>query len=194
MKCSPKKTSSFIICSMSKESTKAVIFDGDGTLWRPAGTNKDTRPDNIYKGDKVEKDSHSSLSLVNEVREFLESLRARGYKIFVVSAHPVPGPEALEELKAKIVNLGIEELVDDFFCSDGGNKDGKTHVIQSIVQDFNLNPKNTYMVGDSYYYDYEAGLNAGVNSFFIKNDYCKQPSPLPNDVQLVENVTDLVVA
>lgn len=179
---------------MNENSTKAVIFDGDGTLWRPIGIDKNTRPDSIYKGDRVEKDSHSGLSLVDGVREFLEGLRGRGYRIFIVSAHPVPGPEALGELKAKIVNLGVEELVDDFFCSDGGNKDGKAHVVQSIVRDFNLNPKGTYMIGDSYYYDYEAGLNAGVNSFFIKNDYCKQPSPLPDSVQLVDNVTDLVVA
>lgn len=26
--------------SMNKNSTKAVIFDGDGTLWRPTGADK----------------------------------------------------------------------------------------------------------------------------------------------------------
>ena len=31
-------------------------------------------------------------------------LRGQGYKIFVVSAHPVPGKGALEELKSKIVD------------------------------------------------------------------------------------------
>ena len=49
------------------------------------------------------------------------------------------------------------------------------------------------MVGDSYYYDYEAGINTGVNSFFIKNDYCKQPVPLPDDVQVIDVITDLAV-
>lgn len=186
--------SSLIICCMNDGSTKAIIFDGDGTLWRPTGIGRNTRPDNIYKGDRVEKDSHSGLSLVDGVREFLQSLRKRGYRIYIVSAHPVPGPEALDELKAKIVNLDIEELIDGFFCSDGGNKHGKTRVIQSIVRDFRLNARDTYMIGDSYYYDYEAGVNAGVNSFFIKNDYCKQPSPLPVNVQHVDNVTDLIVA
>lgn len=172
---------------------RAVIFDGDGTLWRPIGVDKNSRPDIIYKGDRVEKDSHSILALVDGVYELLESLRERGYKIFIVSAHPVPGAEALEELKSKIANLGIKELIDRCFCSDGSKKDGKTHVIQDIVRDFNLDPTDVYMIGDSYYYDYEAGLGAGVNSFFIKNDYCKQPAPLPDDVKLVENVTDLIV-
>ena len=49
------------------------------------------------------------------------------------------------------------------------------------------------MVGDSYYYDYKAGINAGVNSFFIKNDYCKQPVTLPDDVQVIDVITDLAV-
>ena len=123
--------------------------------------------------------------------DFLKNLRACGYKIFIVSAHPVPGPEALEELKAKIVNLNIEGFIDGFFCSDGGDRNGKTHVIQDIVRDFNLDARNVYMVGDSYYYDYQAGVNAGVSSFFIKNDYCKQPVTLPDDVQVIDNVTDL---
>ena len=168
---------------MSRDNTKAVIFDGDGTLWWPAGADKSSRPDSIYKGDRVERHSHNNLSLVDGVYDFLKNLRARGYKIFIVSAHPVPGPEALEELKAKIVNLNIKRLVDD--------RNGKTYVIRDIVRDFNLDARNVYMVGDSYYYDYEAGINAGVNSFFIKNDYCKQPVPLPDDVQVIDNVTDL---
>ena len=79
---------------MSRDSTKAVIFDGDGTLWRPAGADRNSRPDSIYKGNQVEKDSYNNLILVDGVRDFLENLRARGYKIFIVSAHPVPGPEA----------------------------------------------------------------------------------------------------
>ena len=172
---------------------KAVIFDGDGTLWRPVGHDKNTRPDTIYKGNRVEKNSHLNLQLVDGVSEMLAHLRNQGYKIFVVSAHPVPGEEALKELESKIAGLSIDELVDGLFCSDGGDKEGKTEVIRAVVKDFALDPTQTYMIGDSYYYDYEAGKSAGVNSFFIKNDYCKQPSPLPDDVRLVENVTDLVV-
>ena len=176
---------------MSRDNVKAVIFDGDGTLWRPTGADKNSRPDIIYKGNQVEKDSYNNLILVDGVRDFLENLRARGYKIFIVSAHPVPGPEALEELKAKIINLNVKRFVDGFFCSDGSDRNGKTYVIRDIVRDFNLDARNVYMVGDSYYYDYQAGINAGVNSFFIKNDYCKQPVPLPDDVQVIDNVTDL---
>ena len=178
---------------MSRDNTKAVIFDGDGTLWRPAGADRNSRPDSIYKGNQVEKDSYNNLILVDGVRDFLENLRARGYKIFIVSAHPVPGPEALEELKVKIVNLNIKRFVDGFFCSDGSNRNGKTYVIRDIVRDFNLDARNVYMVGDSYYYDYEAGINAGVSSFFIKNDYCKQPVLLPDDVQVIDVITDLAV-
>ena len=87
------------LSSMSRDNTKAVIFDGDGTLWWPAGADKSSRPDSIYKGDRVERHSHNNLSLVDGVYDFLKNLRARGYKIFIVSAHPVPGPEALEELR-----------------------------------------------------------------------------------------------
>lgn len=72
---------------MNKHNTKAIIFDGDGTLWRPAGADRNSRPDSIYKGNKVEKDSHNNLILVDGVRDFLENLRACGYKIFIVSAH-----------------------------------------------------------------------------------------------------------
>ncbi len=172
---------------------RAVIFDGDGTLWRPIGQDKNSRPDNIYRGDRVEKDSHTDLALVDGVSEMLAGLHSRGYKVFVVSAHPVPGNEGLKELESKIITLGISGLIDSFFCSDGGNRDGKTEVIRSVIDEFELDPSRTYMIGDSYYYDYEAGVNAGVNSYFIKNDYCKQPSPLPDNVRLVDDVTDLVV-
>lgn len=150
------------ICLMNK----AVIFDGDGTLWRPIGGGKNLRPDVIYRGGKVEKNSHLRLEIVNGAYEMLFRLRGQGYKIFVVSAHPVPGKGALEELKSKIVGIGIEHLVDGFFCSDGGDKDGKAKVIRDIIVDFGLDKAQTYMVGDSYYYDYEAGKKAGVNSFF----------------------------
>lgn len=105
----------------------------------------------------------------------------------------MPGKGALEELKSKIVGIGIEHLVDGFFCSDGGDKDGKAKVIRDIIVDFGLDKAQTYMVGDSYYYDYEAGKKAGVNSFFVRNGYCKQPFPLPNDVCSIDRITDLVV-
>ncbi len=173
---------------------KAVIFDGDGTLWRPVGQGGDVRPDAIYRGDRVEEESHLELQLVGGVSEMISHLRSRGYKIFIVSAHPVPGEAALKELKSKTVGLGIDSLVDGVFCSDGQSRDGKTDVIRSIVEDFDLDPSQTYMAGDSYYYDYEAGKKAGVNSFFIRNDYCKQPSSLPDDVSFLEKVTDLELA
>jgi phosphoglycolate phosphatase-like HAD superfamily hydrolase len=173
-------------------STKAVIFDGDGTLWRPIGQDKTVRPDSIYKGDRVEKDSYLSLELVNGVSEMLRSLKSRGYRLFVVSAHPTPGPEALAELESKIVSLGVKDLIDGYFCSDGGDRDGKAEIIRTIVTDFELDASEVYMIGDSYYYDYEAGLKANVNSFFIRNDYCKQPSPLPVDAKVVEEITDLM--
>ena len=88
------------ICLMNK----AVIFDGDGTLWRPIGGGKNLRPDVIYRGGKVEKNSHLRLEIVNGAYEMLFRLRGQGYKIFVVSAHPVPGKGTLEEHKSKIVD------------------------------------------------------------------------------------------
>jgi phosphoglycolate phosphatase-like HAD superfamily hydrolase len=171
---------------------KAVIFDGDGTLWRPTGQDKTARPDSIYIGDRVQKDSHLNLELVVGVSEMLQNLKARGYSLFVVSAHPTPGPEALAELESKIVSLGVKDLIDAYFCSDGGDRDGKASIISTIVTDYELDASEVYMIGDSYYYDYEAGLKAGVNSFFIRNDYCKQPSRLPADAQVVEEITDLI--
>jgi phosphoglycolate phosphatase-like HAD superfamily hydrolase len=171
---------------------KAVIFDGDGTLWRPIGHDKTTRPDSIYKGDRVEKGSHLRLELVAGILEMLQNLKARGYDLFVVSAHPTPGPEALAELESKIVSLGVKNLIDGYFCSDGGDRDGKAEIIRTIVTDFELDASEVYMIGDSYYYDYEAGLKANVNSFFIRNDYCKQPLTLPVDAKVVEEITDLM--
>ncbi len=170
---------------------KAVIFDGDGTLWRPVGQSGDVRPDAIYQGNRVEEESYLKLQLIAGVPEMLSHLRARGYKIFIVSAHPVPGELALKELQSKTVELGIDSLVDGLFCSNGKSRDGKADVIRGIVDNSKLDPSQTYMVGDSYYYDYEAGKKAGINSFFIKNNYCKQPSPLPRGVSFLEKITDI---
>lgn len=171
---------------------KAVIFDGDGTLWRPIGQGKEFRPDGIYSDESLGKDTHLGLGLIDGVSELITSLRNRGYRIFVVSAHPRPGSDALHELELKIVTLGIKELVDAFFCSDGSDRDGKVKVIRSIVSEFGLNSRKTHMIGDSYYYDYEAGKKAGVNSWFIKNEYCKQPLPLPNGTLTIDDVTEFI--
>lgn len=166
----------------------AVIFDGDGTLWRPKGGDLNSRPDTIYSIDN--KNSHTQLDLVNGVRKMLSTLKNRGYKIFVLSAHPKPGKDAKNELYLKLSALGIYSLIDNYFCSDGHGRDGKTKVIEYIIDYYDLNSAETYMVGDSYYYDYKAGLNAGVNSIFIKNSYCKQPSPLPDNVRTINQVAD----
>jgi phosphoglycolate phosphatase-like HAD superfamily hydrolase len=122
----------------------------------------------------------------------LQELKGSGYRIFVVSAHPVPGPGALAELESKISSLGVSDFITAFFCSDGSNKDGKTNIIQSIATKYKLNPTDVCMIGDSYYYDYEAGLKAGVRSVFIRNDYSKQPVPLPSDVEAVDHVVDVL--
>jgi len=45
---------------MNNIKIKAVIFDGDGTLWRPKGIDKDSRPDSIYMKHGVEKDAYNS--------------------------------------------------------------------------------------------------------------------------------------
>ena len=172
--------------------TKAVIFDGDGTLWRPIGHVESVRPDFIYKGNQIEKDSHLKLELVTGVMGMLQSLKARDYSLFVVSAHPVPGLDALAELELKIVSLGLKDLINAYYCSDGSDKNGKVVIIRTILNDFRLYPSEVYMIGDSYYYDYEAGLKAGVNSFFIRNNYSKQPIPLPIDIQSVGDITDLI--
>lgn len=171
---------------------KAVIFDGDGTLWRPIGQDKTVRPDSIYKGVRVEKGSHLNLELVAGVSDMLRNLKARGYRLYIVSAHPTPGLEALAELESKVVSLGIKDLIDAYFCSDGSDRDGKAAIIRTIVTDYELDASEVYMIGDSYYYDYEAGLKADVNSFFIRNGYCKQPSPLPAGTRVVEEITDLI--
>ena len=78
-----------------------------------------------------------------------------------------PGKGRLRNLNQK-QSIGIEHLVDGFFCSDGGDKDGKAKVIRDIVVDFGLDKAQTYTVGDSYYYDYEAGKKASVNSFLLE--------------------------
>lgn len=81
---------------------KAVIFDGDGTLWRPIGGGKNLRPDVIYRGGKVEKNSHLRLEIVNGAYEMLFRLRGQGYKIFVVFRRILcPGKGRLRNLNQK---------------------------------------------------------------------------------------------
>lgn len=171
---------------------KAVIFDGDGTLWRPRRQGRGLRPDRVYKSDRVERNSHIDLRLVEGAVDVLKTLREQGYYVFIVSAHPVPGEGALRELASKLSHFGITDMVDRFFCSDGNDQNGKSRVIRRIIDEYNLHPARVFMVGDSYYFDYEAGKKAGVQGVFIKNEYCKQPSPLPSDVCSIDHIVDVL--
>ena len=95
------------------------------------------------------------------IPRLLEKLKACGIRLFVATSKPAEFANAILE---KVGLAGYFEKIQapDFKTGEGS----KSNLINAIVNEFGLNPKECLMVGDTYY-DIEGGILSGVDTLGV---------------------------
>lgn len=170
---------------------KLIFFDGDGTLWYPKKTKRTQKPHWVYT-DPETKDSYlEHLELTPGTKEVFNFLHQKNIYIVVVSANPYSEEIANKELKERLEHFNLIDLVYTYRSSSGDNPDGKASIMLEIIRTLKLKKEQTLMVGDSYFYDYLAAKNVGIDALFIKNSVSKMPEKVPSDLKTIHEVGDL---
>jgi len=144
---------------------RAIFLDRDGVvnemLYEPDG--------NIMTPANLEQ-----VKIMPKVREGIAKLKELGFKIIVVTNQPGVYFGYLRKEKLDEINnfLKKELGIDEIYCCIHHPKQGdcncrkpKTGLIEMAAKDFDLDVKNSYMVGDNLS-DIKTGTNAGVKKTF----------------------------
>ena len=170
---------------------KIIFFDGDGTLWYPKATKRTRKPHWVYH-DEQAKDSYlGHLELTPGTKEVLSTLHERGVYLVVISAHPSVEDIALAEIKEKLDYFEISDYFYAYRASEGSNPQGKVAIMEEVIEKLNLTKDDAIMVGDSYFYDYLAPKEAGIDALFIQNEVSEMPDTLPTELQTISEIADL---
>lgn len=171
---------------------KVIFFDGDGTLWYPKTTKRTRKPHWVYH-DNTTKDIYlDHIELTPNTGATLHTLNERGIKLVVISANPYAEEIAVREIKEKLNHFKLDGLFYSYRSSQGDDPNGKVAIILEVIDALGLTKADALMVGDSYFYDYLAPKEAGIDAFFIDNTVAKMPSPVPADIQSIQEVEELL--
>ena len=152
---------------------KAVILDRDGVINEVNLINSLPHPPA----------SIADLIIIAGVEEAIMKLKQNGFLIFCLTNQPDVARgqtprHKVDEINEKITAMiGIDELYtcfhdDDDKCICRKPKPGGIHY---FIDKFNLNLRQTYMVGDRWK-DIDAGNAAGCKTIYIESDYA-EPEP-----------------
>lgn len=170
---------------------KIIFFDGDGTLWYPKATKRTQKPHWIYH-DELTKDHYlDHLELTPGTKEVLELLHKRGIYLVVISANPHTQEVAEAEIRERIDYFGLNSLFYTYRASEGDDPLGKVAIILEIIKVLGFDKKDALMVGDSYFYDYHAPKEAGIDAFFIENKVSNMPDSTPTNLRSIKELSDL---
>ena len=184
LKKSAEDLSSGLVASKSKRNKqKAVFVDRDGTL-------------NIHKGYIT---NPYDIELTDSAAEAINILHSLGYIVIMITNQPVIArgectTENLKKIHCRLEMLLAEEkafLDGIYYCPHHPDKgfDGEIKELKIVCscrkpapglilqagQDFNVDMKKSFMVGDSLT-DIEAGLNAGCTPIYIGSKEIKDIS------------------
>ncbi len=172
---------------------KQLIFlDGDGTLWYPSRTKRSQKPHWIYHDPETKDNALEHMELAPNVKESLLKLKEKGMTLVLISASPYPAEVADKELREKLEFFGLLDLFHSYRSSPGDRPEGKGELMLEILESLHLTKDGALMVGDSYFYDYLAAKDIGIDAFFIENEYAKMPEEILADVQIIREVSDLL--
>lgn len=175
-----------------KMKKKIIFLDGDGTLWYPRATKRSQKPHWVYHDPETKNNYLEHLELTPHAKETLEYLRGKGVYLVVLSANPYAEDVAIKEIKERLDYFGLANLFYTYRSSEGSDPNGKSLIILEILNTLGLNKKDALMVGDSYFYDYLAAKNIGVDAFFIENNVSKMPEQFPHDLKSIKEIHELV--
>lgn len=113
------------------------------------------------------------INLYDGVLELLDLLKSKGKKIYLLSnAQRI---FTLYEMKT----LGIDKYFDDiFFSSDYGTCKPDSAFFNSLLTKYNLNIKESIMIGNDPYSDIKGAINVGLNSLYIHSN--QSPKEISN--------------
>lgn len=178
--------------NLMKLKKKIIFLDGDGTLWYPKATKRTQKPHWIYHDPETKDNYLEHLELTPRTKEALEYLNKKGLYLVVLSANPYAEDIAIKEIKERLEHFGLMSLFYTYRSSEGNDPNGKASIILEILDTLRLEKQDALMVGDSYFYDYLAAKNIGVDAFFIENSVSKMPDEIPQDLQSIKEIYELV--
>lgn len=171
---------------------KIIFLDGDGTLWYPKKTKRTMKPHWIYH-DSATKDNYlEHLMLTPGTKEALEDMFNRGIYLVVISANPYSPEIARKEIKERLDYFDLSKYIYSYNASEGSDPLGKVNIMLETVESLKMTKDDALMVGDSYFYDYLAAKNNGIDAFFIDNDVAKMPDEPDVNIQKITEVKDLL--
>jgi phosphoglycolate phosphatase-like HAD superfamily hydrolase len=171
---------------------KLIFFDGDGTLWYPRATKRTQKPHWVYHDVRTKDTYLEHLMLTPHAKETLEVLKRRGYYLVLISASPDANEVALTQIKEKLEYFNIMHLFHSYHASNGNNPSGKAAIMLEGIDKLDLDKEDALMVGDSYFYDYKAAMDIGIDALFIENTVSKMPDHMPNDLRPIKEIDTLV--
>jgi len=175
-----------------KMKKKIVFLDGDGTLWYPKTTKRTKKPHWIYHDPETKDNYLEHLELTPRTKETLETLKEKGIYLVVLSANPYAEELAIKEIKERLEYFGLSSLFYAHRSSSGDDPNGKASIMLEILSSLGLGKEDALMVGDSYFYDYLAAKNIGVDAFFIENSVSKMPDEIPRDLKSIKEIHELL--
>jgi len=175
-----------------KMKKKIVFLDGDGTIWYPKATKRTQKPHWIYHDPETKDNYLKHLELTPRTKETLEYLNKKGLLLVVLSANPYAEDIAIKEIKERLEHFGLASLFYTYRSSEGNDPNGKASIILEILSSLGLDKRDALMVGDSYFYDYLAAKDIGVDAFFIENSVSKMPDEIPHDIKSIKEIHELV--
>jgi FMN phosphatase YigB (HAD superfamily) len=171
---------------------KIIFLDGDGTLWYPKKTKRSEKPHWVYH-DPLTKDNYlEHLELTPKIEETLEKFIEMGIILVVVSAHPFEEKEAILDIKKRVNHFGLSNFFHSVRSSIGSDSKGKSVVMLDVLKSLGLNKEDALMVGDSYFYDYMAAKDIGIDTLWIENSVSEFPEVLPKDLVKINEVSDIL--
>lgn len=170
---------------------KIIFLDGDGTLWYPKSTKRTQKPHWVYH-DLATKDTYlEHIELTPGTKEVLEDFYKQGVYLVVISANPYDEEIAVREIKERLRYFGLSDFLYDCRASSGSDPLGKVSIMLEIIEKLGLEKVDALMVGDSYFYDYLAAKENGIDALFIENDATKMPETPPVDLQKIKEMYEL---
>jgi len=144
---------------------KGFIFDRDGIVNKLINETGKLRPPR-----KI-----SELTINNEIIFFSKHLRAKGYKLFIISNQPDVKRGVLSINDLNKINQKISETIyfDDIICEvhdDVAKKKPSPYMVKQVIKEHNLNISNTWLFGDRWV-DILSAKKAGIRSVLLEKDY-----------------------
>jgi len=152
---------------------RAIFFDRDGVLNRAIV--KDGKP---YSPTK-----NSELFINIEAKKVIEYFKNRNFVCIVVTNQPDVGRNKVKKEFVMKINKKLKKILkfDDIFTCYHRNdlnfdKKPNPGMIFKAKKKWNIDLNKSYIVGDRHK-DILAGLNAGLKTIYLFNDYKKDKKP-----------------